>query len=316
MHLPKNQFLQEKQIGKKYQLIGKITSINKGENFHNIDLLLLEGFSINVKIKPDFFLFQLEIEKIYWFEVLYLNKNTKNIFISEKYDYIENVLNLTEIYNFYNHFFKCSALSFSDLDQLIQKYLYKIKNPILNNITKNLYFKNQKKFLISPAAFKMHHNYYGGLGFHTAIILKNADALSEVYSFLNRDLLYSGIILHDMAKIQEFDFFTKKYTKEGILLGHLILGVNNIHEEAVFLGFQNSEEVLSLKHLLISHHGLLEYGSIKKPQISEALLLWYLDDIDAKLSTLGDILKNTEKGTFSEPISVLNQKNFYNPDLN
>lgn len=190
-----------------------------------------------------------------------------------------------------------------------------IKNKILFQITSNLYKKNKNKFLITPAAFKMHHVYYGGLGYHTLSMLEMSEVFLKKYSYLNADLIYSGIILHDMAKVSEFNFEEKVYNKEGILLGHLILGVNSIHEEALCLGVQDSEEILLLKHLLISHHGLLEYGSAKKPQISEALLLWFLDDIDSKMNTLGEKLEEIKKGTFTEPLNVLSKKCFYKPDL-
>ncbi|WBL31571.1 HD domain-containing protein [Candidatus Phytoplasma sacchari] len=309
----KKEFFQDKQIGKKYSLVGKINNINKGENFYNIDLLLPEQFVINIKIDnfSEIFL----KERIYFLEIIYFVEKDKKYFIFQKKDFIENIFDLDQIYKFYSYFFTCSSISFNQISQKIEFFLSLIKNNILLSVTSNLYFKNKKNFLISPAAFKMHHVYYGGLGYHTLSMLEMAEFFLKKYCYLNADLLYSGIILHDMAKIQEFNFEEKLYNKEGILLGHLIMGVNNIHEESISMGFEKTEEIFLLKHLLISHHGLLEYGSAKKPQIGEALLLWFLDDIDSKMNTLGEILTITNKGCFTEPLNVLSKKCFYKPNL-
>ncbi|WP_341266803.1 HD domain-containing protein [Candidatus Phytoplasma fraxini] len=309
-----NLFLQNKKINDKITFIGKIISLNKGEHFCNIDFLLMENFNVNIKIDSVFDIPQKD--KLYVFETAYQqNKNNKNVLICLKYSLIENNLNLEQIYHCYNHFFTCTNIPFHVIDQQITNFLSNIKNPIFKKITQNIYSKYKINFLISPAACKMHHAYYGGLSHHTLSILKISNHYLELYPFLNKDLLQCGIILHDMAKIQEFTFETKSYTKQGVLLGHLILGVNNIHEEALLLGFQDKEEILLLKHLIIAHHGLLQYGAFKEPQIGEALLLWYLDDLDAKLNTLKEEIEKTEKGKFTENLPVIKGKSFYKPDL-
>ncbi|MDV3167061.1 MAG: HD domain-containing protein [Vigna little leaf phytoplasma] len=306
------EFLKEKQIGQIYRLIGKIVSHNQGENFNNIDLFLLENFCVNIKIDQikNFQFFNKE--KIYVVKVMVMEKKNQKILICQEIDFLEKTENLANIYRYYSFFFPCSPISFQETDFIIKSYLDKIQNQILSKITDNLYFRNQSDFLISPAAFKMHHNYYGGLGYHVVNMLKLTNIYLQTYPYLNADLLYSGIILHDIGKIQEFDFTQKNYTKEGLLLGHLILGVNQIHQEAIKLGYENKEEVLLLKHLMISHHGFLEYGAAKRPQIGEALLLWYLDDIDSKLTALGEKIANTPKGHFTESLDVLGKRCFYN----
>ncbi|MDV3165264.1 MAG: CMP-binding protein, partial [Candidatus Phytoplasma australasiaticum] len=107
----------------------------------------------------------------------------------------------------------------------------------------------------------------------------------------------------------------KEYTKEGVLLGHLVLSVNYVHEEAFLLNIQDTEEILLLKQLLISHHGLLEYGALKTPQTGEAFLLWHLDNIDAKLTSLGEMFAKTSEGSFSEPLAVFDKKSLYKHNL-
>ncbi|MDV3167876.1 MAG: HD domain-containing protein [Candidatus Phytoplasma stylosanthis] len=307
------EFLKNKKIDTKFSFIGKINSINKGENFINVDLLLVENFSVNIKLNFDFDV--PHKEKIYFFETKYIAKKEKKILICEKYKLIEDILDWQKIYYYYKIFFKCSDISFEEIDKQINKILDKIKNPILKEITNNLYQKNKKNFLISPAACKMHHNFYGGLGQHTYNMLRMSNYYSQIYPFINKDLLNCGIILHDIAKIKEFDFISKTYKIEGVLLGHLILGVNIIHEESNRLGYNDKEEVLILKHLLISHHGLLQYGSFKEPLITEALLLWHLDDIDSKLNTLQENLEKTEKGKFTDKLNSIKCKQFYKPNL-
>ncbi|MDO8057394.1 HD domain-containing protein [Candidatus Phytoplasma gossypii] len=311
----KNQLenLKNAEIGKKYQILGKITNINKGDNFYNIDVLLTETEIINIKIENRNLV--LITEKIYIFEVIRNLKSNKYYWICQSLNLIENILNLEETYQYYRLFFVCAPLSFEKADFLINKYINKIKNYNLNKITTSLYNKYKLPFLISPAAFKMHHNYYGGLAYHTTNMLQITLNLAERYNFLNLDLLYAGIILHDMFKVKEFNFSKKEYTKEGILLGHLVLAVNYVHEEAVLFNIQDTEEILLLKHLLISHHGLLEYGALKTPQTGEAFLLWHLDNIDAKLTSLGETLAKTSAGSFSEPLAVFEKKSLYKPNL-
>ncbi|NWN46098.1 HD domain-containing protein [Candidatus Phytoplasma pruni] len=314
MYKNQSNILKEKKIGQKYQLIGKVTGINQGEDFYNTTISLPEGKCVNIKLEPQYA--PPLKDKIYLFTVVCAEKKEDTVFICQEYTLIENVLDYQQTYELYSHFFHCSPVSFALVDEIIQTYLDKIQNKILKEITTNLYLKNKTSFLIWPAALKTHHNYYGGLGYHTTNMLKSAESFVQIHSFLNVDLLYAGIILHDMAKIEEFDFSQKKYLKEGSLLGHLVLGSNNIHEEALKLGYQDKEEVTLLKHLLISHHGLLEYGASKRPQTSEALLLWYLDDIDAKLTALGELLEKTTSGEFSEPLSAVGKRNFYKPLFN
>ncbi|PQP79730.1 CMP-binding protein [Candidatus Phytoplasma phoenicium] len=315
MYKNQTQFLKEKKIGECFYLTGKLVNYNKGEHFDNVDLLLPENFCVNIKLEEPWNSQCLIKEKIYVFQVILTEKKTKNILLCQDVNLIEKLANLEDIYKYYKYFFSCAPISFQKIDDLIQSYLKQIKNKIIYQITSNLYLRYQRSFLISPAAFKMHHDYYGGLGYHVSNMLKISVDFLTSYPYLNKDLLYAGIILHDMSKIEEFNFEEKTYTKEGVLLGHLILGVNRIHQEALSLGFQGTEEVLILKHLIISHHGLLEYGSAKKPQIAEALLLWHLDDIDAKLTALGDQLTQTSQGTFTIPVNALGKRCFYKPNL-
>ncbi|CAP18426.1 conserved hypothetical protein, similar to 3'-5' FT exoribonuclease YhaM [Candidatus Phytoplasma mali] len=303
----------EKEINKEYILLGQAISINQGENFYNLTLKLTDNKDINIKLnkndkKPI-------INKIYQFKVICILKKEKKFLINKEFDLVENILPVNELYQLFSHFFLCTKINFAVTQKIIENYLYKIKNTVIFQITKNLYEKNKKSFLIHPAALKMHHTYYGGLSNHTVNILKMSDFFIESFPYLNLDLIYAGIILHDMAKIRELNDLNRTYTKEGVLLGHLVMMSNDISEEAFLLNYQNKEEVLVLKHIIISHHGLLNFGALQKPKIGEALLIWHLDSIDSQFSVLGENLKKIEKGNFTEPISVLNKNSFYKPNI-
>ena len=162
-----------------------------------------------------------------------------------------------------------------------------------------------------PAATKFHHAYLGGLAYHTYQMLRLAKGYIEVYPYLNKDLLNASIIIHDIAKIKEITGVDGEYTTEGLLLGHLVLGVLDIHEAALKLNLMNQEEVLLLKHMMIAHHGQLNFGSPKKPQTAEALVLWLIDMSDAKLTVLGEVLDQTQEQTFTTNIPVLDKQRFY-----
>lgn len=114
-----------------------------------------------------------------------------------------------------------------------------------------------------PAATKFHHAYVGGLSYHTFTMLKLIDPFLAVYSYLNKDLLYAATLLHDMSKISEISGVDGEYTKEGLLIGHLVMQTIDVDQVAKQLGYEELEEVLILKHMILSHHGQLHYGSPK-----------------------------------------------------
>ncbi len=195
----------------------------------------------------------------------------------------------------------------------IEKYLNKIDSKILKDITADIYEENKEKFYVHPAATKFHHAYIGGLSYHTLTMLKIAESFLNIYPYLNKDLLFAGTILHDMSKINEISGVDGDYTTEGLLLGHLVMQTVDIDRVARKFGYEDTEEVLLLKHMVISHHGLLNFGSPKKPQIGEALLLWFIDTMDSKFTVLGEVLEQTPEGEFTTSISVLDKMRFYKP---
>jgi 3'-5' exoribonuclease len=137
---------------------------------------------------------------------------------------------------------------------------------------------------ISPAAKELHHVYLGGLLEHTLSVGNLILQVSKNYEGLNLDLLLAGGILHDIGKIHELTYSRSfDYSDSGRLIGHITLGVEMINEKIRLIPDFPQELATNLKHLIISHHGEYHYGSPKRPKILEAFILYYLDDLDAKV---------------------------------
>ncbi len=137
----------------------------------------------------------------------------------------------------------------------------------------------------APAAKGMHHVYLGGLLEHSLSLVRLVKAIVPLYKGINRDLLIVGALLHDVGKIHEMSFSRSfDYTDAGKLLGHISIGVELVGEKLHEVKGFPSELALLLKHMLLSHHGLYEYGSPKRPKTVEATILNYLDDLDSKIN--------------------------------
>ena len=140
-------------------------------------------------------------------------------------------------------------------------YMKKIHNIRLYAITHGLIEKHYTAFVNYPAATKNHHDFASGLLYHTLCMLKLADQLINVYSFLDADLLYAGVILHDIGKVKEFTGpIVPAYSIEGSLVGHISIGHAMVKDMAEELHIEG-EEVFLLEHMILSHHGKQEYGS-------------------------------------------------------
>ena len=145
------------------------------------------------------------------------------------------------------------------------------------------------EFKQAPAAKSMHHAYLGGLLEHTLAVAQLASMLADFYPALDRDLLMTVALLHDIGKTREFAFaaFPFDYTDRGRLVGHLVIGVEMIQERVKTIPNFPEDLATRLQHLVLSHHGRHEFGSPALPMMSEAFVLNFLDDLDAKLNFLG-----------------------------
>ena len=181
----------------------------------------------------------------------------------------------------------------------------------LRDLTRELLRRYDEKLRYYPAAQRIHHAERGGLLHHTTGMLRTARAVVGVYPWLNADLLYAGVILHDLCKIEELvsdDLgVVRDYSRAGLLLGHLVLGVARVQEAANDLGI-SGEPVLLLEHMLLSHHGEAEYDSPRKPMFPEAEVLHWVDLLDARMNEMATVMTKVRPGAFSDKIWSLDRR--------
>jgi 3'-5' exoribonuclease len=172
-----------------------------------------------------------------------------------------------------------------------------------------------ENFKKAPAAKKMHHAYTGGLLEHTLSMALLADKIAGHYTGIDRDLLITGAILHDIGKIREFVYkFSIDYSDEGRLLSHIVIGVALLDGKIREIkGFPDSLAVL-LRHMIISHHGTREFGSPEPPKTIDAVLLNYIDEIDSKISGIREYIATDESGGNWTSYHRLLERHFYTAD--
>ena len=202
-------------------------------------------------------------------------------------DYIETVpVNIDEMIGYIN----------DTIDDFTNSDIKTIASRIFNDQVGHLsYF---------PAAKKHHHAIKGGLLYHTYSMLRIGKSLAGIYPFINKDLLYAGVILHDIGKINEMvsdaNGSVSDYTPEGKLLGHITQEIVDLEIVGSELG-TDPECLMLLKHMILSHHYQPEFGSPKRPMFPEAELLHHIDMIDARMYTMEKAIDRIEPGTFTEP---------------
>ena len=184
----------------------------------------------------------------------------------------------------------------------------------LKAITLHLLSRFDEKLRYYPAAQRIHHAELGGLLHHTTGMLRTAKLITQAYPFLDRDLLYAGVILHDLCKTEEMDSdkmgVVRDYSREGLLIGHLVLGVTRIQEAANELGI-TGEPVLLLQHMMLSHHGEAEFGSPRKPMFPEAEALHWIDLLDARMNEMQAAMVKVKPGAFSDKIWSLDRRLYH-----
>ncbi|GHV98195.1 3'-5' exoribonuclease YhaM [Lactobacillus nasalidis] len=203
------------------------------------------------------------------------------------------------------------------MEKEIWAFVDKIANQHWHDLVTFLLKKWSQRFFAYPAGKSNHHAYKGGLAFHTLTMLKDARALADNYPAVNRSLLYAGCILHDMGKVLELSGpVATQYTAEGNLIGHLVLIDEQLMLAAQELGIDlASEDLLLLRHMVLSHHGRYEYGSPKLPALLEAELLHRIDDLDAAVNAITTELSTTKPGEFTPPLLSQDGRRYYRPRL-
>jgi 3'-5' exoribonuclease len=191
-------------------------------------------------------------------------------------------------------FFPVSEKDIDGMFQSLTEIIQQVKNQYLSQLLR-LFWKDEsfiERFRMAPASKWLHHTCLGGLLEHTLsltqLVLKNASH----YPGLNLDLLLTASILHDLGKVDELRYRRSfDYSDEGRLLGHIILGIEKVEDKIRQLPDFPKDLSTLLKHLLLSHHGQYTWGSPKKPMTLEAVILHYLDDMDAKMNGIKQFLK-------------------------
>ncbi|MEE2686171.1 MAG: OB-fold nucleic acid binding domain-containing protein [Planctomycetota bacterium] len=188
-------------------------------------------------------------------------------------------------------YFPLTSQKVDELFEKLRQILSGLSNPSLCQLAEAYLLDAQlvEKIQRAPAAMKNHHAYHGGLLEHIVSLLELVTRVAPHYDELDQDLLLMGAFLHDLAKVDELVYETELgYSDEGELVGHLVMGVVTLEEKARQAAEPSGEPfppvlLLRLKHMIVSHHGRLDYGSPKVPMTPEAIALHFLDDLDAKL---------------------------------
>ncbi len=188
----------------------------------------------------------------------------------------------------------------------------------LKMLTQYLLRENKEKLLRYPAALKLHHAVRGGLLYHTSTMLQAAQSICDIYKALypslSRELVYAGVILHDVAKCEELCVgnmgLATAYSKAGQLIGHINMGVAMVERAAAELMICEQTKQLA-QHMLLSHHGVPEYGSPKAPMFPEAEIVSTLDVLDSRLYEMYDATEGIAEGEFSERQWALDNRQIF-----
>lgn len=181
------------------------------------------------------------------------------------------------------------------------KYISNVENPYLKQLLSKFFVEDEvfaKAFINHSAAKSVHHGFVGGLLEHTLSVTRLCEFYTKQYPIINKDLLITAAICHDIGKVYELsDFPQNDYTDEGQLLGHIVMGSEMIGDKIREIPDFPKKLANELKHCILAHHGELEYGSPKKPALIEAVALNFADNTDAKLETVTELFNsNASKG--------------------
>ena len=210
--------------------------------------------------------------------------------------------------------FKAAPEDPQDMYDYIVGRINSFEDEELKKLCLSFYEGEKARLMYWPAAMNNHHAEYAGLLYHVKRMMMMGEHACEVYTYLNRDLLLAGVVLHDIEKLDELasdeNGVVPEYTLEGKMLGHLVMGVEVIGARCRELGI-DAEKCLLLQHMSLTHHYEPEFGSPKKPLFPEAEMLHYLDMVDAKMFDMEDALSNVKPGGFSERVFTLDNRKLY-----
>lgn len=212
-------------------------------------------------------------------------------------------------------FVKSSDYSGSDMLDSLVRIVNGFEDDELKILVLSMLRDNRENLLFFPAAEKLHHAMTGGLLYHTLSIVRLAECVCSIYPCIDRELLLSGAILHDIAKMREYSVnaagIVDGHTLEGVLLGHLVMGAEDVGRKCDELGITPEKKYL-LQHMLISHHGKLEFGAAVRPAFIEAEVLSQLDLFDANMYEMAEAVGGVKAGEFTGRLWMLDNRRLYN----
>ena len=190
----------------------------------------------------------------------------------------------------------CSRYAVNDMYRELMRYIDSLENAKMKALVRSFFIDDKelaKVFSTHSAAKSVHHGFVGGLLEHTLGVVRLCDFYCKQYPILNRDLLLTAAMLHDIGKTKELSAFPENdYTDDCQLLGHIVIGAEMVGERIRKIPGFPAKTANELKHCILAHHGELEYGSPKKPALIEAAALNFADNTDAKLETMREMLEN------------------------
>ena len=200
-----------------------------------------------------------------------------------------------------------------ELEEKFRQFVDSIQEPDCKKLLHYFVNKYSSQLYVYPAGVSVHHEYSSGLLMHLTSMAELGDFLARKYAPVNRDLLITGILLHDIGKLIELEGpVVYHYSTEGKLLGHISIMVAEIRIAAKELNI-TSEIPMLLEHMVLSHHDKPEFGSPISPMIKEALLLTYIDNLDSKMAIAGKALDAVGPGEFTQKIYPLDGRSLYKP---
>ncbi len=207
-----------------------------------------------------------------------------------------------------------SDYSESERRNLAEDLIQSIQNPTYKKLVEGMLEYVGDKFYTFPAASKIHHGWKGGLSDHSLSMATIANDICKHYPQLNRDLLVSAALIHDVGKTAELSGpVTTEYTLAGKLEGHISIANAWLSEVAEKLELENQEETLLMHHMILSHHGKLEFGSPVAPMLIEAEALYLIDNMDARLTSLKQALDGVKAGQWTSRMFQFENRQFYKP---
>lgn len=208
-------------------------------------------------------------------------------------------------------------INVDNVREYMEQMLFKIENATWQRVVRALYRKYNKEFFTYPAAKTNHHAFESGLAYHTATMVRLADSIGDIYPELNKSLMFAGIMLHDLAKVIELSGpDNTEYTIRGNLIGHISLIDEELTKILAELNIDDTkEEVTVLRHVILSHHGQLEYGSPVRPRIMEAEIIHMIDNIDTNMMMMTTALNRVNEGEMTNRIFAMDNRSFYKPNI-